>query len=178
MKTYADVALNLHKERASDPVYKEYVDAAIRDPHTGSCRCERCEVLTFGEGTPSEGAGKQGGPSAWHERYKGIVMEFLNLTPHKLNIHNERVLRFSIEPSGDVARVAVEYKLKGYIDGVPIYEAEYGDVEGLPDPQRGVLYIVSSLVKAAVPDREDVLSPGELIRDEDGRPIGCRGLKA
>jgi hypothetical protein len=26
------------------------------------------------------------------------------------------------------------------------------------------------------PEREDIFAPGELVRDPDGRVIGCRGL--
>ena len=105
-------------------------------------------------------------------------MEFLNLTPHTLNVHTDNGNEVVIEPSGDVARVDVEYNLNCHIGEIPIYVAEYGDVKGLPKWRPGIFYVVSSLVKSAVPDREDVLSPGELIRDENGRPIGCRGLKA
>lgn len=105
---------------------------------------------------------------------------FVNSTPHKLNVHshNPSDPRFEIEPSGEVARVSVRYTIKAHVEGVPIYDAQYGDVTGLPEEQEGKFYIVSGMVKAAVPDREDVFSPGELIRDENGRPIGCRGLKA
>lgn len=105
---------------------------------------------------------------------------FLNLTPHTLNVHshNPSDPQFKIEPSGEVARVQDKYTIKGHVEGIPIYNVTYGDVEGLPEPQDGVFYIVSGQTKAAVPEREDVLSPGELIRDENGRPIGCRGLKA
>jgi hypothetical protein len=134
---------------------------------------------------------------------------FVNLTPHTLNVysHNPSDPIFEIEPSGQVARVSVQYTIKAHVIDIsdpileiepsgqvarvsgqytikahvidiPVYDAKYGEVEGLPEPEDGVFYIVSGMVKAAVPDREDVFSPGELIRDENGRPIGCRGLKA
>jgi hypothetical protein len=66
--------------------------------------------------------------------------------------------------------------LVGEHDGLPLYQAEFGEVEGLPEPAEGVLYVVSMLVRQAVPERTDVASPGELVRDEQGRVIGCRGL--
>lgn len=64
------------------------------------------------------------------------------------------------------------------LSGIPIYEAVYGDVVGLPEEKDGVVYIVSGMVNAAAEGRGDVYSPGSLIRDDEGRPVGCRGLKA
>jgi len=52
----------------------------------------------------------------------------------------------------------------------------YGRVEGLPEPETGVLYLVSAVVRAAVPGRADVASPGDLVRDGEGNVIGCRHL--
>ena len=104
-------------------------------------------------------------------------MKFVNLTPHKLNIHNGDGSIVTIKPSGKVARVEVEYERVGQAGNIDLYKAKYGEVDGLPVKLDNVYYIVSGMVKAAIPDNEDVLSPGELIRDEDGKPIGCRGLK-
>jgi len=39
-----------------------------------------------------------------------------------------------------------------------------------------VYYIVSQLVKSALPDRDDLLVPAEVVRDETGRIVGCRSL--
>ncbi|RME25645.1 MAG: hypothetical protein D6800_07370, partial [Candidatus Zixiibacteriota bacterium] len=47
-----------------------------------------------------------------------------------------------------------------------------GDVEGLPDPQDGTVYLVSSMVLSAVRGRRDVVAPDTgptAIRDETGR---------
>lgn len=39
------------------------------------------------------------------------------------------------------------------------------------------VYIITSMVvRTANPRRIDLLSPGELIRDDNGQPIGCRGF--
>ena len=50
-------------------------------------------------------------------------------------------------------------------------------VTGLPEPQEGVIYLTSTLVAQAVPDRTDVLVPADLRRDEAGRIIGCGALQ-
>jgi len=58
----------------------------------------------------------------------------------------------------------------------------YGEIEGLPDPQPGVVYIVSMVVRQAAQaqGRTDVVSPDTspqgAIRDEQGRIIAVRGF--
>jgi hypothetical protein len=32
-------------------------------------------------------------------------------------------------------------------------------------------------VRESVPSRKDVVSPGELIRDAKGNPVGCKGFE-
>jgi hypothetical protein len=106
------------------------------------------------------------------------MINIRNLTPHELNIvgeNGETITRLA--PSGDVARVGVSYTNTGEVAGLPVYTAHYGEVEGLPEPRDGVILIVSGMVQQAVPERPDVYAPGELVRDSDGKPIGCRGLK-
>lgn len=99
-----------------------------------------------------------------------------NLTPHELNIFSDDGKVVSIPPSGQVARVAQTREQRGTIDGLAVTYSTFGDVEGLPDPQDGVIYVVSGLVLSAVPDRTDVFAPGEAVRDGEGRVIGARGL--
>jgi len=105
-------------------------------------------------------------------------MEIINLTPHTLNIFSpqgEELL--TIKPSGDVARVDVNMEGSGTLPGpVPTFVATYGDIKALPAPEAGKTFIVSGIVEAAC-DRPDVYGPGELLRDESGRPKGCIGLK-
>lgn len=50
-------------------------------------------------------------------------------------------------------------------------------VTDLPEAVDGVVYITSTLVAQAVPDRTDVLVPADLRRDEAGRIIGCGALQ-
>lgn len=61
---------------------------------------------------------------------------------------------------------------------VPVYTMRYGEVIGLPPQSETDAYVVSAMVRLAVPERLDVLSPGPLIRNEAGQPIGCDGLIA
>jgi len=101
-------------------------------------------------------------------------MKFVNLTPHAIN---EKISGQTFAPSGSVARVATGKEYRGDFEGIPTYRTTYGKVVGLPQPQDGVVYIVSGMVLAAISGRNDVFAPGELVRDENGNPIGCEGFK-
>ena len=104
-------------------------------------------------------------------------MKLVNLTPHVLKIYNEyEELVATIPPSGDIARVSVTRAQDGRVGNIPLFRTTYGTVEGLPGAEPDTLYIVSGMVRAAVPHRSDVWQPGELLRDANGRPVGAIGL--
>jgi len=100
---------------------------------------------------------------------------FINLTPHTLNIHTPSGV-VTVAPSGNVARVATVSVPAATVGGIPTVVTTHGEVTGLPAPQPGVILVVSGMVASAAP-REDVMSPGDLVRDEAGRPVGCQGLR-
>ena len=102
-------------------------------------------------------------------------MNIINLTPHALIIHSGAFV-IEIAPSGAVARCKAASEPAGRAGPVNLYRTTYGAVEGLPDPVDDTLYVVSGLVRAAVPARTDVASPGELVRNDAGAVVGCRGL--
>jgi hypothetical protein len=102
----------------------------------------------------------------------------VNLTPHAITIGS-----LTVPPSGTVARVAVNRRQVGTLpleDGttVPAFVAAFGDVTDLPPHQNGTVIIVSAMVRShpAVRGRLDVTSPGNLVRDAEGRIVGCDGL--
>jgi hypothetical protein len=106
---------------------------------------------------------------------KENTMKIVNLTPHVVNVVDEGAC--TLPPSGQVARVSSTTTEVRRVNGIPCSAVSYGEVQGLPEAEEGTLYIVSALVRAAVPHRRDVASPGELVRDpETKQPIGCRGL--
>lgn len=94
----------------------------------------------------------------------------INLTPHAVNASG-----VTFAPSGTIARVNVTRVQVATVEGVPVYRGSYGETVNLPAPD-GNLYIVSALVRNANPGRADLLSPGNLIRDEKGNVIGCDGF--
>jgi len=95
-----------------------------------------------------------------------------NLTPHAVNINN-----ITIHPSGIVARVEKVTNLAGKFEGIPLVKGSYGEVIDLPEEKEGVMLIVSSLVRIAMSGRSDLASPADLVRDVDGRIIGCESLE-
>jgi hypothetical protein len=103
-------------------------------------------------------------------------MAIKNLTPHTLNIISADGTSRSIEPTGTVARCSQVPTPAGDHDGVSLTHVRYGDVTDLPAPVDGVLYVVSALVRSARPNRTDVASPGDLVRNDSGQVIGCRNL--
>lgn len=102
---------------------------------------------------------------------------FVNLTPHDINIITSDGV-VTIQKSGNVARCAQSRQDVGVVNGISISTTKFGDVQDLPDSRTDVLFIVSALVRGAVPNRKDVLSPGTLVRDDGGNVIGCQGLDA
>lgn len=101
----------------------------------------------------------------------------VNLTPHDVNIQNLDGTFQAVWRDGTVARVEM---ISSQIQRYPLACAQTTVVKskviGLPEPVFGVVWIVSAMVREACPERKDLASPGELIRDEKGNPIGCKGL--
>lgn len=103
-------------------------------------------------------------------------MLFKNLTPHSVNIvDGEGNVVATFEPSGEIARVATTAEVVENINGVPIYRVEMGETN-LPDEEEGVGLIVSTMILTSLPDRKDLYAPHGLVRDSEGRVVGCQGL--
>lgn len=48
----------------------------------------------------------------------------------------------------------------------------------LPEPAKDTVYVVSNMTMNAVPkERTDVVDPGPVEKDENNKPIGCRGFR-
>lgn len=122
-------------------------------------------------------------------------MNIVNLTPHTINILRAGLSGYeeivSIPKSGIEARLDVTRKVVGNetfvngkhlvdptadpMGGVVFFNSDFGEPTGLPAQVKNTIYIVSSLFRTGF-DRPDLWVPGELIRDEEGKPIGCLGL--
>ena len=123
-------------------------------------------------------------------------MKFVNLTPHAINVIDK--INLSIAPSGKSLRVSQELSPAMVVEGVTFYKATYGVLEMVDnetkevDPPRNgpvrqtplppmmddTVYIVSGQCLEALKGlRSDFAAPGELVRDEAGKPVGCKGLR-
>lgn len=98
-----------------------------------------------------------------------------NLTPHAINIITPNGV-IDVPASGAVARCSQKEVIIGEINGITVTRQTFGEVVGLPVEQEDTIFIVSRLVAAACPQRKDLVIPGPLVRDDEGRPVGCNGL--
>lgn len=120
----------------------------------------------------------------------------INCTPHAVTIAG-----YTIPPSGQIARALETSTIVGSLRSaahppIPLTRTEYtalvmsipaptGDPSdrmdvGFPEPSEAVYYVVS-LVAVQCAARvgrttADLLVPGQQLRDEQGRVIGCRSL--
>lgn len=98
-------------------------------------------------------------------------MKLINYTPHTINLPN-----MSIPPCGEIARCEEITKEAFNVNKIQFVYKTYGKVTNLPDNKSEVIYIVSMMVRQALPNRYDLASPGDLIRDENGQITGCLNL--
>jgi len=108
---------------------------------------------------------------------------YRNLTPHTLNVRALNGTVIAIAPdSRGVARVVYDRlpPEQTTIGGHEVQISVAGsprEIVGLPEPEEGVILIVAKAVSDAAPaGRGDLMSPGRLLRDADGKVIGCDGL--
>lgn len=124
------------------------------------------------------------------------MTKLLNFTPHPIHIIGEdnQVIK-TIESSGLIRLKANTVDAGFEVDGVKITTTEFGEPVGLPEEDRFIAdpysphaedhqhdgevmtyYIVSQLVKSALPHRKDLLVPAEVVRDDKGNILGCKSL--
>jgi hypothetical protein len=108
----------------------------------------------------------------------------MNCTPHSIVIRNADGADTTIAPCGTVPRVIGETRDGTPVAGIPVKIDGVGTVEGLPNPEPGVVYIVSGMVLSALAgsDRVDVFAPGTgptdgAIRNAAGHIIAVTCLK-
>lgn len=101
----------------------------------------------------------------------------INMTPHAVHMlgtTNEVIREYPA--SGQTIRLASGTEVVGSIEGTPLSKTVFGEATGLPEYENGTFYIVSQLVKSALPERRDLLVPAEVVRDDKGVIVGCRSL--
>jgi len=89
-------------------------------------------------------------------------MKIVNLTPHSITFFDaagNAVL--TVEPSGQIARCSVAREKIGDINGIPVNKSKFGEVENLPEPEEGTIYVVSALT---APDGRTVGTNSPVLR--------------
>lgn len=104
-------------------------------------------------------------------------MNIQNCTPHAVDLVLPTATR-TFPPSAAVARVEEQLTQIAVIDDISVEHMTRSKVVNLPPPAPDTIYIVSRVVAEAAPEREDLVSPGQLVRDAAQRVIGCRTLVA
>lgn len=118
-------------------------------------------------------------------------MNIINLLLHDITITDEGGHVVKVVPrSMLVARLDTDRQLaKPSIGGILFWHTKYSipycariDANGkeaervnFPEQRPDTIYIVSGLFRTSY-ERSDLWQPGELIRDANGKPIGCVGL--
>lgn len=104
------------------------------------------------------------------------INNFINLTPHQIDVFDINGVVHHIPASGNVCRAQEKRVQLPSIGGFAVTRVEYGEVVGLPAPQPDTIYIVSARAAQGIKGRDDVYIPGPGIRGENGSIIGCQGL--
>ena len=123
-------------------------------------------------------------------------MNIINLTPHAISIYDRNGEHIAdLAPSGQAARIETRAVWESYVQvfgyTVPLFKTEAtgepvcnpvtdGKVNAevalpFPEYRNDAILVVSGLFRSAY-DRADLYQPGELIRDESGKVVGCVGL--
>lgn len=103
-------------------------------------------------------------------------MTLVNLCPHPVKIVTPRGV-LDLPQAGPPARLLYLDDEEEIFDFGLLKRTKFTAVE-LPDPQPDTLFVVSTLVRIAHPHRMDLVSPYDLIKDEDDRTYACLALMA
>lgn len=99
------------------------------------------------------------------------MTKFRNFTPHEIVLNDGRSF-----PSEGIARVSASFT---NFNNDGICRQEFGEVEGLPEPQEGVMLIVSAMVLSAS-DRTDLVAPAtghpDTVRNKKGHIVSVPGF--
>lgn len=108
---------------------------------------------------------------------------YRNLTPHALSVKALDRATVVIPPDSRSAARVVYDQLPPEQTNIAGHEVQISvagsprEIVGLPEPEEDVILIVAKAVADAAPaGRGDLMSPGRLLRDADGKVVGCDGL--
>lgn len=105
----------------------------------------------------------------------------VNHTPHTVVIVCEDGRLWELPAVQPIPRYTEVRTHVGTVPGpdgarVAVTQTRLGDPVDVPPYLPGTLRIVSRMVAASLPGRQDLVCPDDLVRDEGGRVVGCRAL--
>jgi len=106
--------------------------------------------------------------------YTELVVE--NWTPHAITLKNGWGTT-TYEPSGNEARLEKENQIVGDIDMFTV-SRQVVTGHNLPEPQPNKILIVSAMILAAFPERQDLVAPdtNNATRDAKGNIVSVPGF--
>lgn len=103
-------------------------------------------------------------------------MKLINLLPHSIT---DITTGISYPPSGMVVRADSTGEIETGYGELHVVSYYYNLTTKLPDPKPNTIYLVSNMAMNAIPNnRKDFVGPGPVEKDENRRPIGCRGFRS
>lgn len=101
-----------------------------------------------------------------------------NLTPHPISVFAAGQT-LKLDPSGDPVRLEVNETRLGMVAvggaQIPLASIDHGRAINLPVERIDVLLVVSRPVALAI-DRQDLVVPYPLVRNDSGMVVGCSGF--
>jgi hypothetical protein len=106
-------------------------------------------------------------------------MKLINTTPHDINyVHVDGTVQTF--PKSDAPARCTETTVledSNFLgQGLRLVRKKFGMVENLPAPTPDTFYIVSAIVKAACPDRTDIVLVSDTVRNGEGQIVGCQSF--
>lgn len=118
--------------------------------------------------------------------------EILNFTPHDIDVYRMKDVKrersdYRLKdpnamplvtiPSKGMARASFTEVPAGKLGSIPLVSQTFSEPAGLPKPTAGVYYVVSHITARAAAlygrTTHDLLVTARIVRDEQGRIIGC-----
>jgi|694.fasta_scaffold02859_2 hypothetical protein len=107
---------------------------------------------------------------------KTTQVTIVNMTPHAVVMYKDGEVAATFESNG-VARARQSDEKVGTLLGFDTVRSVFGATEGLPEYVENTFVIVSAITgnaaKASGRRTDDLLLTSGLVRDEDGKILGC-----
>jgi hypothetical protein len=101
---------------------------------------------------------------------------YCNCTPHDVHLILEDETVTIPKNEDKLIRLEERRYLTVNHGNVKVNVKTFLDAENMPDQKEFNYYIVSDMVLRAFPKREDLISPDEIVRNENGHIIGCKSF--